>query len=374
MMSNDILLNTANKYLINDLKDAAIPGGRFAIILEKLETNEKISDELLDFLNQGCFVALYLLATEEITFADYLPLAQEEQVERQEAVGKEARRIRFLAEAEEAEQERRNFVRRRHEQYEAEQRARLEEHWARLEERRARLADPRYQAKIRERELRQQYGLEAFIDPKNYPRLLGLLRMLENGSRISAEEFIWLSTQGDDTYDRYLTIELAERYHLVEARYLAAEFRRTGDLWQAVNASGHFRKCEEPQQAIQLLGRTEISLVKNAKLQSALCTTLGGAHRDLSAFDTALELGSRAHKLTPHDFRPCTLLGAVHYEQSNYEQGQRWYEMAVERGFKESQVDSELKSIFRQLSPDKRAAMREHLLSLDQDRYEWAKE
>jgi len=78
--------------------------------------------------------------------------------------------------------------------------------------------------------------------------------------------------------------------------------------------------------------------------------------------------------LTPHNFRPCTLLGAVYYEQGNYEQGKWWYDMAVERGFKESQVDSELKSIFRQLSPDKRIAMREHLLSLDQDRYEWAKE
>jgi hypothetical protein len=48
--------------------------------------------------------------------------------------------------------------------------------------------------------------------------------------------------------------------------------------------------------------------------------------------------------------------------------------MAVERDFKESQVDSELKNIFRQLSPDRRIAMREHLLSLDQNRYEWAKE
>lgn len=373
-MSNDILLNTANKYLINDLKDAAIPGGRFAIILEKLETNEKLSDELLEFLNQGCFVALYLLATGDITFTDYLPLAQEEQVERQEAVGKEARRIRFLAEAEEAEQERQNIARQRHERYEAEQRARLEEQCARMEQRRARLADPRYHAKIRERELRQQYEMEEFIDPKNYPKLLGLLHMLEKGSRISKKEFKWLETQGDDNYDRYLTGELAKRYHLVEARYFAAEFRRTGDLWQAVNASGHFRKCEEPQQAIQLLGRIEISLVKNADLQSALCTTLGGAHRDLSAFDTALELGSRAHELTPDGFRPCTLLGAVYYEQGNYEQGKRWYEMAVERGFEESRVNSELKNIFRQLSPDKRVAMRKHLLFLDQDRYEWAKE
>lgn len=372
-MEEDNLMNSFNKYLVQDLKGAATSNGYLAIIIPKLETNEKLSDDLLEFLNQNCFVALYLLATGEITFADYLPLAQEEQDERQGAAGKEARRIRFLAEAEEAERERQNLARLRHERYEAEQRTRMEEQRAYQEKQRARMEDPRYQAKIRERELRRQYGLEEFIDPENYPRLMGLVRKLEKGTRISAEEYFWLSSQGDDNYDRYLTIELANRYHLIEARYLVAEFRRTDDLWQAINASGHFRKCGEPQQAKQLLGVIDISLFKDVKLQSALCTTLGGAQRDLDALNTALELGRRAHDLAPHDFRPCTLIGAVYCQQGNYPQGKRWYDMAVERGFKESQVDSEYKSIFRQLSTDKRIAMRDYLLSLDRERYDWAK-
>ncbi|WP_028317554.1 hypothetical protein [Desulfobulbus elongatus] len=363
-MSRDILLNTANKYLMDDIENAVHPGGRFAIILEKLETNGKLSTVLLKFLHHRGFHALHRLAAGELAFVDYLPLAREEQDERRAAAEKEACRIKFLAEAEEAERERQD--RARHERYEAEQRARMEEQRARME-------GPRYQAKIRERELRRQYGLDAFIDPKNYPKLMGLLRNLDKGSRISAEEFLWLSTQDDDTYDCYLTEELAKRYHLIEAKYLAAEFKRTGDPWQAVNASSHFRKCDKPQQAEQLLGKIEISRLKGTKLQSALYTTRGGAKRDLRAFDTALELGHRAHELTPRDFRPCTLLGAVYYEQGNCEQGKTWYGRAVERGFEESQVDNELKSIFRRLDSDKQDAMRGHLLSLDPKRYQWAK-
>lgn len=371
-MSNDILLNTANKYLLNDIENAAIPGKRLAIILEKLNSKEKVSDEFLEFLNQGCFVALYLLATGEITFTDYLPLAQEEQDERLLAADKEARRIRFLAEAVVAERERQDYVRRMHERYETEQRARIEEQHARMKARRAHMKDPRYQAKIRENELRRKYGLDAFIDPNNYPKLMGILHNLDKRSRISAEEFNWLSTQDDENYECYLTNELAIRYHYVEAKHLASEFKRTGDPWQAVNASGHFRKCEEPGQAEQLLGNIEISRVKSAKLHSALCTTHGGVKRDLHKFDLALKLGLRAHELTPLDFRPCTLLGAVYYEQGDYEQGKKWYDEAVKRGFKELQVDNELKIIFRRLDQDKQVEMREHLLSLDQERYEWA--
>jgi len=36
-------------------------------------------------------------------------------------------------------------------------------------------------------------------------------------------------------------------------------------------------------------------------------------------------LGKEAHLLTPRDFRPCTLLGAVNVEIGNYDLGQSWY-------------------------------------------------
>lgn len=354
-MDNDILLKTVNKYLLNDIEGACNQGGRFANILSKLESNGQLSSVLLEFLKHRGFHALYRFAARKISFDDYLPLAQEEQNTR--------RRV-----AEEAERERQNLARQMSERNEAMQRV-----WE-AEQQRAREMDPRDQAKLLEYGLRRQYGLEAFIARENYPKLMGLLRKLDKGERISKEEFKWLSTQTDENYDDYMTTEVWNRYHAVEAKYLAAEYQRTGDHWHAVNASGHFRKCEEPGQADRLLTSIKISQVKDkgTKLQSALCTTHGGVKRDLKEFDVALKLGLRAHELMPLSYRPCTLLGAVSYEQGNYERGRFWYDKAVQLGFKESQVDNELKNIIRRLGKDKQSEMREHLLSLDQKRYEWA--
>ena len=62
----------------------------------------------------------------------------------------------------------------------------------------------------------------------------------------------------------------------------------------------------------------------------------------------------------------------MYYEQGHFEQGKMWYDKAVKRGFKELQVDNELKNIFHRIDKDKQIHMREHLLSLDQERYAWA--
>ena len=242
-MTQNTLLRTANKYLMSDINSAVSASGQLAIILEKIEKNQKLTDEFLEFLNHGCFVALYLLATGEITFTDYLPIAQEEQDERLGTAGKEAQRIRFLGESDEAERERQDFAQRMRERAKAEQLALLEEQRLRIEQQRARKKDPRYQAKTQEVEFRQKYGLDAFIDQDNYPELMKLVRKLDNASRISDEEFIWLSTTTDENYENYLTIEIKNRYHFIEATHMAVEFKRTGDPWHAVNASGHFRKC-----------------------------------------------------------------------------------------------------------------------------------
>lgn len=362
-MKSETLFDIASKYLMDDIKSSVSPGGRFANILEKLDTSGTLSNVLLDFLRDSGFYALHRLSTGEISFADYLPLAQREQ---------NKRRVLAKNEALKAEQEHQNFMRRIREREVAEQRVRAEEERARMEKLHARKKDPRYQAKIREKELRWKYGLDAFVDRDNYPKLMKLLRNLDKGARISAEEFVWLSTPDDDNYDSYVTVEISDRYHFVEAKHFAAEFKQTGDPWHAVNASSHFRKCEQPGQADQLFRGIKIAQAKSVKLQSALCTTYGGVKRDLHQFNVALEFGLRAHELTPRDFRPCTLLGAVSYEQGNFEQGQIWYDKAVERGFTKKQVDNELKNIFLRLEENKQGDMREHLLALDQERYEWA--
>jgi hypothetical protein len=48
--------------------------------------------------------------------------------------------------------------------------------------------------------------------------------------------------------------------------------------------------------------------------------------RDLERRSVAIEMGEKAHALMPKDYRPCTLLGAVHMELHHFEKGHEWYE------------------------------------------------
>ena len=122
-----------------------------------------------------------------------------------------------------------------------------------------------------------------------------------------------------------------------------------------------------------MLSTIDIVGLKNRKLKSALCTTHGGVKRDIKEYDEALSLGEQAHLLTPKDFRPCTLLGAVNMEIGHYDLGHSWYGEAVKRGYSEKLVDDELRSIFMCAEKSKKEAIRNHLLKRDPVRYSWAK-
>ena len=154
---------------------------------------------------------------------------------------------------------------------------------------------------------------------------------------------------------------------------LADEFREQGDCWLAVNASSHFRKAGESGRADQVLGGIKLADNAPRKLRSALCTTHGGVMRDLERWDDALRLGQDAHALTPKDYRPCTLLGAVYMETSRYDLGQLWYAKAVERGANERDVDNDLRNIYQRANRDKKAALSAFLIRLDPQRYAWAR-
>ena len=93
--------------------------------------------------------------------------------------------------------------------------------------------------------------------------------------------------------------------------------------------------------------------------------------RDLGRRPEALQLGDQAHELQPQDFRPCTLLGAVHMELGDFDSGREWYAKAAERGASEHSIDTELRSIFQRADKASRAAMKIFLLAEDPKRYRW---
>jgi hypothetical protein len=186
---------------------------------------------------------------------------------------------------------------------------------------------------------------------------------------ISEDEVVWLTTEGNE----YFTQELRKRFHKNEAEFHAGEFKKSKDSWSAVNASSHYRKCNESNTADSMLNKIDVSILKDRKLKSALCTTHAGVKRDLKKYDAALALGEQTHFLTPQDFRPCTLLGAVNMEIGQYDLGQYWYGKAVKRGYNEKSMDDELRSIFICAEKSKQEALRNHLLKMDPARYSWAK-
>ena len=230
-------------------------------------------------------------------------------------------------------------------------------------------SSPEFIAKQKTRELLQTYGVVQYIEPEDFKRLMSMLRTLDSGSRLPEEDVVWLMGHAR----RYGLGRVLAAHHRREADTCGAEFRRTGDPWQAINASGHLRKCDASGEAIDLLARIPAQRLKHDKLKSAMLTTRGGALRDMGSFSEAQQAGEAAHELLPQDYRPCTLLGAVHIQQGNYEQGLDWYRKAEERGAPPAGNDSEIRSLLRGMPREKREIAKAELLRIDPVRYSWLK-
>jgi len=238
--------------------------------------------------------------------------------------------------------------------------------WARIaSERLKRESDPRWVAKREAGDLRLKYAVAFVEEEDHFKRLMAILRKIDSGCRLPEEDVVWLSGEGRD----YASNEILSVHNRLEADFCIAQYKRTGDVWQAVNASGHLRKCDASNEAHELLAAIEDSRIKQNKLRSAVLTTHGGVMRDLGRVSEALKFGEEAHLLLPGSFRPCTLLGALNIELGNVEAGHEWYRKAEERGAATDSIVSELRSVLARMSVDKREEVISELLGIDPDRY-----
>lgn len=233
--------------------------------------------------------------------------------------------------------------------------------------------DPKNIARAKQSALKEKYGLRYFIEKTHFPKLIAILQKVEAGSRLLDEDVVWLSTTHTDYDENFFTRELKAAFHRNEAWFYAKEFEKTKDPWSAANASKHYRKCGEPSTAEAMLSTIDIDGENNMKIKSALSTTYSGVKRDLGKWSEALDLGEKAHRFTPQNFRPCTLLGAVNIEIGNYDLGQSWYEKAAQRGASPQAIDDELRGIFHRADQERQDALRAHLLNIDPVRYGWTK-
>ncbi|MES3014010.1 MAG: hypothetical protein V4750_09835 [Pseudomonadota bacterium] len=351
-------LDSAERYFVSDRPDARLPATRLRNILDSLQKGRRPSALALSYLQRQGLAALHRLALGESTYEEFSNAAAVEKVSRERAAENDRLQREAARRVEEAEQNAREAV------WAAEyERKRQRAEAARL----AREADPKHIAKVASQRLRARYGIDQFIEKPLLARLMGLLRRVDAGNRFTEEDVLWLRADGKSCDSD----ELQAVFHEREAEFLATEYRRTRDPWNAVNASGHYRKCDQAKQAHDLLVSIPDGLDAPPKLKSAIRTTHGGVMRDLGRLDEALRLGDQAHVLTPRNFRPCTLLGAVHVELGNLTTGWEWYRKAEERGASERSVDQDLRAILLRANSNRRAEIKSFLLRADSARYQW---
>lgn len=299
-------------------------------ILEALFRGRLLTADELIYLRRSVFLDVYRLACGELTLDGYIALAKSTKAE---AFAYKARK--GAAEA------------------------------ARI----ARENDPEYIAMMQTQALYKKYEV-LLTDESLKPRMTKVLQQIDTGERLSNEDLEWLGTSAK----QFFTVPLRKAYHRLEADFYADQYRRTPDPWNAINACAHYRKCEQSKTALQLIDGIARDRIKQPKVQSAVFTTRGGVMRDLGRSSEAIRMGETAHALMSQDYRPCTLLGAVHMELRDFETGHNWYEKARKRGAPEHGIDSELRSIFQQLDSAGREAMKSFLLAEDSHRYSWLKE
>lgn len=339
----------ARRYLVDDLDVSVAAGSQLHKILEARTKNKFCAEDEITYLRDNGLHALAGLVKGDVSWAQYKQAA---------AIERECR-VALIREAEaEARRAREEARRLKLEEFEQKRQARAQEQ--------ARISALLAQQQI-ERALLQKYGVTSPLKEQDRETLWGIFEKLESGTRLEGADVARLI----EMKGRYGLEGALAAHHRLEADFCIAELKRTNDPWQAVNASGHLRKCNAAAEADELLAKLHPSRLKHPKLHSAVLTTHGGAKRDLGNLVAAQSMGEKAHALLPGNFRPCTLLGAVHIEQRNYELGHEWYRKAEARGASSGSIKAEIQALLKNMTGKEREAAIKELLRIDPERYGW---
>lgn len=333
-------ISLATKYGVDDLPGAKLIGARLHSILVKVDAGATVSQLARNYLVANGLCSLHALIeghTDVETFKSDAAIERAHRIELAESAACKAIAIESERIAEKAAASASIF------------------------------SDPAFKRRQEAKQLRRKFNL-GYVELQHYPRVMKLLSLVSQGQRLQPEDVVWLQTIPQDCW----TDEVATAWHLIEAEALTATYRKTGDPWDVVNASSHWRKGGQSGVSLALTEQALASASASAaKVRSALSTTRGGALRDLSRQIEAKALGEQAHHLTPRDYRPCTLLGAVHIELGNLNAGHEWFVKAEQLGADQATIDQDVRSVLSQATQPKRERIREFLLRQDPERFAW---
>ena len=333
----------AKRYLVDDLPGARQSGARLNGILARIDEGARITLWSLQFLSTNRLDALAAFVRGEVKWEAYLQRADNE------------RTVRIAQASEKADRDAAEMAEREQALASA-----ISANFA------AMARDPRNRRSRESKALRHRYGL-GYVEQDHFRRVMALLRQLANGQRINAEDIVWLQTEADYCW----TSELQKAWHTLEADALTKAWQEGGDSWNAVNASSHWRKAGEPERALELTEAASTRGTVTPKLEAALATTRGGAMRDLGRIAEAKLLALEAHELTPDDYRPCTLLGAVHIELGDCFSAQEWFARAEDLGASRESIEREMRALLARCSTHEQQRIQGQLLAWDPERFGW---
>lgn len=338
-MTEQTAARIASEFFLGDEPGALVSASRLGAILARIHTGQPLSGMQENFLEDRGYHALLGLARGGLDRAAFGVVAIAEQAARQTERAAEksalAHRIEDEARLRQAKTDRNNA-----------------KFFAAAERKRAK------------RKLFDDFDM-GYVEHEDFARVRQILLQVVGGTAISRDNLTWLAAAGRE----YWTDPLRRAHHRILAQELTQEWRKTGDPWKAVNACAQWRKADEPAEGLEIT-QSALKRGTSPKLRSALLTTSGGAFRDMRQFDDAVRNGTEAHGLTPDDFRPCTLLGAVHIEMGDYAEGAAWYDKAEARGAGRDLIDREIRAILAAAKPEDRNTIRAALKTLDPMRFE----
>lgn len=333
---NSSNIGLASTYFLDDVPGAAIPGSRLHAVLQRVDTCSPLTVIQQHFLRERGYEALLQFANGKL---------DREAFRENSGIEKEKRlKAKIAAEQKEA----------------AEWRRRDE-----ATERTNNVLFAKREKQLERRRFRDMFG-QGYIDQAHYGKVMRILRSVADGNPIDTDDLLWLGSTGLD----YWTEELRKAHHCNKAKVFTEAWHQTGDVWQAINACAHWRKADCAEAGLTIAEQA-FSRITDEKTRSAALTTRGGAQRDLQRYDEAKRSGGEAHDLTPTDFRPCTLLGAVHMEMGDLTAGADWYAKAEALGADQESIDREIRSILAAASRGERERMKVALKSRYPHHYSW---
>lgn len=184
-----------------------------------------------------------------------------------------------------------------------------------------------------------------------------ILKKLGSRSGLDESDLAWLENRG--------------LYRFVALHFYYRN-KTNSDLWDLVKTCKYLRRASLPERAIQISEKAENNNC-DSRAWSALQTSRGGAYRDVGNLTEAKHAAYAAISSSPNSYHPYMLLGAVFYDDGDYIEGDKHFHRAEELGASARTRDFEIRATLEKSSHDERNRLVQHLLTVDEERYNWAR-